>query len=75
MHGNAWEWCADWYELYSGRPAIDPIGPSQGTDRVYRGGSVGYSATYCRSANRTATKPSWEGFVSIRVAMDVPARK
>ena len=75
MHGNAWEWCADWYELYSGRPAIDPTGPSHGTDRVYRGGSVGYSATYCRSANRTATKPSWEGFVSIRVAMDVPARK
>jgi len=76
MHGNAWEWCADWYERYSGGPAIDPTGPSQGTDRVYRGGSNGYAAPYCRSANRTATRPSWEGFVSVRVAMDaVPVRQ
>ena len=79
MHGNAWEWCADWYEVYSGRPAIDPTGPSQGTDRVYRGGSWNYGPGYCRSANRTATRPSFEGFdflsISFRVAMGVPDGK
>ncbi|MCE2792618.1 MAG: formylglycine-generating enzyme family protein [Planctomycetota bacterium] len=70
MHGNAWEWCADWYEEYSGQPAIDPTGPSKGADRVYRGGSISRGAPYCRSANRTATNPSFAGFVSFRVAMN-----
>ena len=75
MHVNKWEWCADWYEVYSGRAAIDPTGPSQGTDRVYRGGSVSRGAPYCRSANRTATNPSFAGFISFRVAMNVPTGK
>lgn len=77
MHGNAWEWVADWYEPHSGRAAIDPTGPRRGTDRVYRGGGWQYSAPYCRSANRTATRPDFEGFdflsISFRVAMDASA--
>ena len=74
MHGNAWEWCADWYERCSGRSVIDPTEPSQGTDRVYRSGSWSYGPGCCRSANRTATGPSFEGFdflgISFRVAMN-----
>ncbi|MFN8815365.1 MAG: hypothetical protein ACK51N_03765 [bacterium] len=46
MHHDAWEWFADRYERYSGSPEIAPIGPSQGTDRVYRRGSIGYTAAY-----------------------------
>jgi formylglycine-generating enzyme required for sulfatase activity len=58
MHGNVWEWCADWYEdtLKGGS---DPAGPSSGVDRVLRGGSwfSGGSwlfsvATRCRAAFR-----------------------
>ena len=56
MHGNASEWCWDWYSSgYYGLqldPDDDPRGPTSGTCRVARGGSWCYRASYCRSAVR-----------------------
>jgi formylglycine-generating enzyme required for sulfatase activity len=39
MSGNVWEWCNDYFDLYSKYPAINPKGASSGLNRVLRGGS------------------------------------
>ncbi len=39
MIGNVWEWCSDWEAPYSTTDQADPTGPTNGMDKVNRGGS------------------------------------
>jgi formylglycine-generating enzyme required for sulfatase activity/serine/threonine protein kinase len=63
MHGNVWEWCADWYDpnYYSIAPTADPFNASPAALRVRRGGCWDNDHRFFRSALRNASDPNEGG--------------
>ena len=65
MHGNAAEWCLDWYQAdsYGAFPVdkwpLDPRGPEKGANHAIRGGHFETPASKLRSASRDHSYDWW----------------
>jgi len=61
MAGNVAEWVADKFDAayYRNSPEQDPQGPTDGRQRVQRGGSWNNAPLYLRSASRVANPPTY----------------
>jgi formylglycine-generating enzyme required for sulfatase activity len=61
MHGNLYEWTADWYGCNFPQTSTDPYCSTAGSSRVIRGGGWGGSPRAMRASIRNYTGPTVRG--------------
>jgi formylglycine-generating enzyme required for sulfatase activity len=77
MTGNTWEWIADWWHPTWHQHATrhNPLGPSEGTARVLKGGSYLCHRSYCNryrvGARSSNTPDSATTNISFRCVRDI----
>ena len=76
VHGNAREWCSDWYDdsPYEGGAATDPQGPAPSGSHCTRGGAFGEAPYMLRAAWRIGVQGDDEArsYVGFRLVSPLP---
>ncbi|NRA36912.1 MAG: SUMF1/EgtB/PvdO family nonheme iron enzyme, partial [Planctomycetes bacterium] len=76
MHGNAMEWCMDWFgaDYYANSTSKNPLGPETGVARILRGGSYHFHLHHtCRSGYRYSRPPAYKDYtIGFRIVVDAP---
>jgi formylglycine-generating enzyme required for sulfatase activity len=76
FHGNATEWCSDWFEEFDGEDKVDPKGPETGDDKVLRNGCWGSHVEELTCASRDGMLPNLGRLSNgLRVVLDLDDEK
>ena len=74
MSGNVWEWVSDWYDSDYSKNMTDkdPQGPSNGTEKIVKGGCYDSLEDGVRVFERLGLSPNHtDAFTGFRIAVDV----
>lgn len=72
--GNVWEWCWDWSDRFARTEQFDPTGPSEGTFRIFRGGSAYTTAERTTTAIRYRSGRPENSIYDVGFRMVIPVR-